>query len=491
MKLAGLDIGTTGCKVVVYDEEGNALGREYEDYPVSRGAAHEMDGNVLKNSVLSVLKAAAKKFPDIGGIGITSFGESFLLVDEAGQIMFPIMLYTDPRGEDECRELVDALGREKLISITGLSPHGMYSLPKVMWVKKHRPEIFRKVKYILLIQDYIVWLLTGKRQIDFSLATRTMAFDIRSLNWNREILDCAGLDGSLFSHPVPTGTAAGNILPRIAAETGLRPETKIVSISHDQVACAVGAGVFEEGVGVDGAGTVECITPVFGTIPEKEFQKNFYNVVPYLGGKYVSYAFTYTGGALLQWCIDELLKKEKEWAAERGISIYTLLEEGEYHPTGLLVLPHFAGAATPYMDVGSKGAIVGLTAATKAKDLYHACMEGVAYEMRLNMERIKSSGIRIERLIATGGGARSSLWMQMKADILGVPIETLSVTEAGTAGSAMLTGIAIGIFRDPKEAAARFVRRGGTFVPDWNRKKVYDEIYSRYVRLYQAVRPLV
>ena len=198
---------------------------------------------------------------------------------------------------------------------------------------------------------------------------------------------------------------------------------------------------------VDGAGTVECITPIYDGLPELEvmYQGN-YAVVPYvIPGKYVCYAFSYTGGALIQWCVDTLAKKEKELAQEQGISVNEMLEGTVKEPTGLLVLPHFAGAATPYMDTGSKGVIVGLTTDTSVSEIYRACMEGVVYEMLLNMEYLKDSGVHFQMLHATGGGAKSEVWMQMKADILKLPITALNTVDAGTVGSAMLTGIAAGL----------------------------------------------
>ena len=185
-----------------------------------------------------------------------------------------------------------------------------------------------------------------------------------------------------------------------------------------------------------------------------------YSVVPYvIPGKYVCYAFSYTGGALIQWFIDTLAKKEKELAEREGISVNQLLENESESPTGLLVLPHFAGAATPYMDTGSKGAILGLTSGTTVSEMYRACMEGVVYEMMLNMDYLRASGIRFTMLHATGGGAHSEVWMQMKADMLNVPITALATVDAGTVGSAMLTGIAVGCFKDLSEAASHMVEK--------------------------------
>ena len=499
MKIAGLDIGTTGCKCTVFDETGTYLGKAYRDYPVRREVGgHEIDASVIMDGVYACIREMAEQYPDIAGIGVTSFGETFVCTDEEGRPLHPAMLYTDPRGAEECRELVDALGEKHIAEMTGLRPHEMYSISKIMWLKKNCPEVYAAAKHIFLMEDFVVFHLTGKAQIDHSLASRTMAFDIRTLSWCKEVLDAAGVEESLLSNPVPTGTEAGRVTTQTAEKTGLSNETRIVSVSHDQVSAAVGAGAFDGSVAVDGAGTVECVTPIYDELPDTEllYEGNF-AVVPYVvPGKYVAYAFSYTGGALIQWCVETLAKKETDLAKEKGISVNEYLENGyrAAHgdaPSGLLVLPHFAGAATPYMDTGSKGAVLGLTASTTAADLYRACMEGVVYEMMLNVETMKGAGERFERLHATGGGARSALWMQMKADALGLPIVALKTVDAGTVGSAMLTGISIGLFRDLSDAASHMVEEVGAYEPRPEMHEQYLAIYERYKQVYPAVRPLV
>ena len=442
MKIGGLDIGTTGCKLTVFDENG----------------AH------------------------LAGIGVTSFGETFVMTNDAGEPLHNAMLYTDPRGAEECAELVEKLGADHIAEVTGLAPHEMYSIAKMMWIRKNRPEVYAAARRIHLIEDFVVWHLTNRAQIDYSLATRTMAFDIHSLTWSREVFDAAGIDIALMSDPVPTGTSAGTITLAAARRTGLNDRCVIVSVSHDQVAAAVGAGAFDGSVAVDGAGTVECLTPIYDKIPEiPVMARGFFSVVPYVvPGKYVAYAFSYTGGALIQWAMETFGKGETNESMEKAY------EKDE--PTGLLVLPHFAGAAPPYMDTG---AILGLTVATTAADLYRACMEGVVYEMRLNYEALSGSGIRFTRLNTTGGGAKSKLWMQMKADVLNLPITALKTVDAGTVGSAMLTGIAVGLFADLNDAASHMVQERETYYPREEMHKKYMVIYERYKAVYSAVRPLM
>ncbi len=499
MKIAGLDIGTTGCKCTVFDEFGNDLGKAYRDYPVKRSVGgHEIDVSAVMDGVYDVLGQMARRYPDIEGIGITSFGETFVITDVEGTPLHPAMLYTDPRGKAQCTRIEKMLGAREIAGITGLRPHEMYSISKLMWMKENRPEIYRDGAYVFLMEDFVVYHLTGKRQIDYSLATRTMAFDITGLSWSREIFRAAGIDMDKMSAPVPTGTDAGEIRAEAAARTGLSPRTHIVSVSHDQVAAAVGAGAFDSSMAVDGAGTVQCVTPIFDGLPDMDVMYDgYFSIVPYIiPGKYVAYAFSYTGGALLQWCVDTLAKKEKETAGALGCPVNAWLEQAykKAHgdePSGLLVLPHFAGAATPYMDTGSRGAVLGLTTDTDVADIYRACMEGVVYEMYLNMKAMAGAGCHFTKMNATGGGAASGEWMQMKADMLMCPMTALKTADAGTVGCAMITGVAIGRFKDITEAAAIMVEETKTYMPRPGVHEKYMKIFERYEKVYGAVRPLM
>ncbi|MCR5545138.1 MAG: carbohydrate kinase [Lachnospiraceae bacterium] len=505
MKIAGLDIGTTGCKCSVFDEKGQYLSHAYRDYAVKRDiTGHVIDMKDVKESVFQVVSEMALNYPDIGGIGVTSFGETMVLTDERGEPIVESMLYTDPRGQEECQKLVKLLGSRRIAQITGLRPHEMYGISKLMWLKKHYPEIYKKTCHVFQVEDWIVFSLSGVAQIDYSLATRTMAFDIENMVWSKEILNEAGIDVNLFSKPVPSGTIAGKVLSDVAKQTGLDINTLVVSVGQDQLAAAIGAGAFDSDVGVDGAGTVECLTPIYNEKPNiDEMYKGYYATVPYIiPGKYVAYAFSYTGGALTQWCTECMAKKEKELSISEDISVNEYLES-EYvnkkrlmgqqgdEPSGLLVLPHFAGAATPYMDTGSKGAILGLTTDTSVAEIYHACLEGVCYEMYLNYKRLIDTGVHFNRIHATGGGARSKVWMQMKADVLNVPFIALSTIDAGTVGCAMVTGVAIGLFSDLNEASKLMVKKECIYEPREYQHSLYMNMFDKYKKLYDAVRFLV
>ena len=247
----------------------------------------------------------------------------------------------------------------------------------------------------------------------------------------------------------------------------------------------MGAGVLDLNLAVDGIGTVECITPVFKDIPtDPEFYDKGYAVVPYaLDDTYCCYVLSYAGGAITQWFKENFKSHITE-------NVFGVLEANmPDNPTGILVLPHFAGAATPYMDIESKAAIVGLTLANDDNDIYKALLEGVSYEMRLNYE---STGFpALDKLYATGGGSKSKKWMQIKADISGLTYITLDAKEVGAAGTAMLTATAIGVFPSLEEAKKKFVREKDVFHPDMEKHEIYTRHYERYKGMYNAIRPLV
>ena len=484
MYIGGLDVGTTGCKLTVCKENGDFVYNSYKEYEANRcGGEHEIDAENIFNAVCHVISDTAKKY-ELKAIGVTTFGETFTALDKNDKPLMPSMLYTDPRGAEETKELCTRLGERTITDIAGVKPNSMYSIPKIMWIKKHKSEVYKNIRRIMLMEDYIVYMLTGIAQIDYSLAARTMGFDIRKKCWSEDIFKASGIDISLMSMPVKTGTVAGEIKPEIRERLGIDYTIQIVSGCHDQVAACVGAGVFTPGEAVDGTGTVECITPVFDSIPQSpEFYDKGYCAVPYvLDNTYVCYAFSFTGGASVKWFRDNFVKE---------LSYSELDNSTGKEPTGILIMPHFAGAATPYMDSGSRATIIGLTLEHSRGDVYKAVMEGVTYEIMLNIDTLRKFGVTPQRLYATGGGAKSRVWLQIKADILNRQITALKAEEAGACGTCMLTATAIGIYKDLVSVKEAFVKLGETFIPDKEKTARYVQLYNAYKKIYIPAREII
>ena len=485
--LAGVDIGTTGCKCSVYADDGQFVTEAYREYKIQVSESmHSIDSKVIWENLKLVMKEITTTIKNIDAICITSFGEASVIVDETGNSILESMLFTDPNGQVECDDIVDKFGSDYIYEHMGIAPGKMYSASKWKWQKKHREATWSKAKYIFLMEDYIVYQLSGVRQIDYSLATRTMAFDIKSLKWDENILENIGISSEMLSTPVPTGTVAGPMMTDICEELGFQNKPLIVSGCHDQIAAAIGSGIMKDGQAVDGTGTVECVTCAFNK--EKDVASNHlhnggYAVVPYSEDLFVTYAFTYTGGALLKWYRDKILEESA------NPNIYSELNQkiNKEKPSGLLIMPHFAGAGTPYMNNDAKGMINGITLETNKYDIYQGLMEGTAYEMKLNFERLAEAGIEVDEVVATGGGASSKEWLQIKADIYGKKVISLGAAQSGTLACIMLAGVACKRFSSLEEASKVFIVQKDVYLPRKNIQEMYDKLYQEYKTLYPSL----
>lgn len=498
MSVIGLDIGTTGCKCIIAGSKGEIKSFSYKEYFTKNPAPgqFELDPIEVWNAVRFVIYDAVKQYSGdrIMAICISSFGEAAVPVGRNGEVLHNSLLYIDTRGKEQADFLVSRLGLEKIMNTTGLHAHPMYTICKIMWIRDNLPDVFKKTWKFMLFGDFIQFKLAKVAAIDYSLASRTMAFNVTDKVWEHSILDAAGIDESMFSEAVPAGTVVGRIDRNVALELGLPDDVLLVSGGHDQVCAAIGAGVIKEGSAIDGIGSVECITPTFSKpLLNKQMFDNNYPCVPHArNGMYATYAFNFTGGSLLKWYRDNFAAEEKIEAARKGINVYSLLDmQADKKPTDILVLPHFAGSGTPLFDASSKGAIVGLSFDTTRGQLYRAVLEGVTYEMFYNIECLESAGVKINQLRAVGGGAKSDIWLQIKADIMNIPIFTLNNDEAGSMGTVMLAGTAIGVYSSLEDAAGRLVKLKKEFLPHKETHEIYKEKYQKYKRMYRMVKEVL
>ncbi|MHB1453001.1 MAG: FGGY-family carbohydrate kinase [Saccharofermentanales bacterium] len=495
MAVIGLDAGSTGCKCIVFGNDGRPHAYAYREYPrnlssdvISSDCIWENVSDVIREAVAAYRVKQDRQEDDgrILAICISSFGEAFVPLDAAGRALDDIMLYTDQRGLEECMDFCDKFGEENIMRITGVKPHPMYSLPKIAWLRSHKPEVFSQVWKFLLVEDFIIYKLTGKTFTDYSLASRTMAFDIRTLSWNDDLLDLAGIGADRMATPVPSGTAVAKVAAGMSDLLGLDADVQVVTGGHDQVCAAVGSGITSAGAAADGIGTVECIIPAFAApVDDPGFAGNNYCCVPYpVDNMYVTYAFNFTGGSLLKWFRDNLARDVKLEADKLGIGVYALLEQQiPEEPTSIFVIPHFAGSGTPDMDPAAKAAIYGLTFRHHQSDIFKACLEGVTYEMKYNIDLLKSHGIDIKELYAVGGGSKSLVWLGIKAAITGCTIHQLEVEEAGITGAAIMASVAVGIYPTIRDACDVFIKVRNTIIPDMELHRKYMKLYEEYKRI--------
>lgn len=488
----GIDAGTTGCKITLFGLDGEHLKTYYSEYDsIHTNTAHEIDFSSIRRSILELLCDAIKDYK-ICCLGVTSFGETFAMLDKDDNVLCSSMLYTDPRGKEQCEELCSIVGCEETTRITGVKPDKMYSIYKIMWLRDNRTDSFRNCDKILLGEDFIVYTLTGERKIDHSLAARTGAFDIANKKWCKEIFDAARVPVELMSECVCTGAYAGKVSDKIKETLGISYDIHVVCGCHDQIAAMIGAGVFESHIAMDGTGTVECIPVVLDKVPENtELYDGGYSVVPFLSDKYACYALSFTGGATLKWFRDTFAEYERDICKNESKNVYAYLDgKSPEEPTDILVLPHFAGAATPYMDTDSKAAFIGITLSTTKYDIYRALMEGTSYEILLNFNKLKSFTGEVKELRATGGGASSDLWLQIKADILDTKICAMSKSETGAVGTAALAAVNMGIYSDIKDAVSKLSAVAKEYYPNAQNAQFYKKQYARYKKLYSAVKSL-
>ncbi len=497
MSLLGLDVGTTGTKAVAFTPEGKIIGSAYKEYPLHHpqpGWA-ELDPMEVWSAVEEVLRRVSEltKADPVRSIAVCSQGEAGVPIDEDGRGLYASMISFDTRCVEEVKELEKAISTEKLFHLTGHTPHTTYTVPKLMWLKAHEPDAFSRLWKYLCWEDYCSYRLGGCTSIDWSLAGRTLAFDVRKKEWADDVLDAAGLPHDMFADPVPAGTAIGKVSKSAAESLGLPEGALLVAGAHDQPAGALGSGVIRARIAMDATGTVECITAALAEpVTTPEMMKWGFCSYPHAKSDlYVTLAYNFTGGSLLRWYRDTFGREEVREAAESDRDPYELILEGAAaEPTRLLVLPHFTSTATPYFDSFAKGAILGLSLTTKRSEIVRALLEGVTFEMKLNVELLDECGVKIDELRPIGGGAKSRFWMQLKADIFNRPVIALDVTEAACLGMAMLGGVACGEFASLEEAVEATVKPRETFEPDGARSSFYEERFQLYKELYPAVKDL-
>ena len=487
----GLDIGTSSCKAVIFDEDGLQLATAYRVYDIiSRHSGWaELDSDqviekcfeVIKESVSSVDAASVK------GIGISSQGEAFTLIDNDGKTLCNALVSSDIRAQEYTRSWTDKFGLNKLYQVTGHTPHPMFSLFKLLWIRDNMPEIWSKTSKILCFEDLLQFRMgITNPAMGWSLAGRTMLFNVLGHCWDREILHAAGIRESQLARPLQSGTISGKISNETARQLGLSVGTYVVTGGHDQPCSALGAGAINPGIAVYSIGTVDCITPAFEKpVFSDSLQKS--NLCTYdhtAPGLYATVAFSLTGCNIINWFRNEFGGLELE-QAKNANPYDILLGKLPAGPSRLLALPYFTPSGTPYFDVKVKGSILGLDLNTKKEDIHKALLEGVAFEMRLNLEILEQSGYHVNELRAIGGGSKSKILTQLKADVIGKPIVNLNITEAGCMGVAMLVMAA-----DKKESigqiSKKWIRPLEVMKPDLQSE--YDTIYKSYKDLYPKLK---
>lgn len=488
----GVDIGGTGCKCVAFRDDRTQLAISYLEYPNPPGKVN-LDADILKNAVFSVIADCVQQLPDkkeVAAITVSSFGESFVPVDREGNPLTDIILYFANSESDDFDKLVHTVGKKTFMEATRILPDASYSLAKMLYTQKAAEKPVWKY---LFVASYLSYCLSGNAVCDESLACRSLLYDVKKGDWSEELVQAAGIAIHQLPQVQKAGSVVGNLLPELAKEWELPGNAKIVNGCHDQIVNALGAGVQNCGEAVDTTGTCECITPLFSQIPDLTFVENNFACVPYLDNRgYVTYAYNISAGSVVKWYRDALAKHLGQQAKAENCSIYDILNlVCPQEPTNLLVLPFLQGmGGTPDVDPNATGLVAGLTTNTTLPDLYRAILEGLCYEMQYNLEQLSKGNVEPTRLYACGGGARSKVWLQIKADVWGREIIPVKAEETGALGSAILGFAAVKEAESICDLAKDFVKLGTPVTPNEGNHAYYRQQYERYKKLREFYRTI-
>jgi xylulokinase len=493
VNLLGIDVGTTGCKVVLFSLDGEMLAsayREYDPQSPQPGWA-QLDSVAIWENVKAAIRSVTATNPGakIHALSVSSLGEAMVPVSEDRQILGASLLNFDSRGEEFLAEFSTALPNDRLYALNGNTLGNHYSLTKLKWIQIHQPELHARTHKYLHWSAFIAFMLGADPLVDFSLANRTLLFDIHQQDWSDELLQIVGLDREKLPATVPSGTIIGTVSRHMAAELGLPPGVRIVSGAHDQCANAVGCGVVEPGSAVYGMGTYHCITPVFANPPDpREMILRGLNTEHHaIPDRYVCFIYN-QGGALVKWFRDTFASAEHRQAEAESRSIYpSLLAEIPAEPSSVMVLPHFAPTGPPNFIVDSAGLIAGLHLGTARGEVLKGIIEGVVFYLKVLVDSLPATGIKIENYRAVGGGSRSDAWVQVCADIIGQPFTRPVITEAGALGAAIMAGVGSGVFESYTQGVDAMVKLERTFEPDMAMHNRYQIRYQYYQRLGQLM----
>jgi len=496
MNFMGIDIGTSGCKAAVFDSAGRQLALSYREYNVlfTGDGGVELDSDDVIKKCFEVIRECNSGLDghSVKALAISSQGEAFTAVDKDQYSLCNAMISSDKRALPYVQKWVDKFGEEKLYQITGHTAHPMFTLFKLLWLKENKPEVWKNARKFLCFEDLLQYRLGIDPAIGWPLAGRTMLFDVRQHCWSTEILALLDLQEEQLARPLRSGSVAGEINADIAGDLGFAENTMVVSGGHDQICNALGAGVVRPGMAMYASGTVECITPCFDRpiFSDNLRESNLCTYDHALENMYATVAYSLTGGNILKWFRDEFGREEVVSAQKSGNDAYELILQNTWDkPTGLMVLPYFTPTGTPYFDSATKGAIFGLRISTPRAEFIRALLEGVTFEMRLNLDILENSGYRIDELSLVGGGAKSRMWSQLKADVTGKKIRMLSVSEAGCLGAAMLACAAFS-GHSLHDLAKKWVGIKSVLMPNKKKHSIYNQKFEKYKKLYRAVREI-
>ncbi len=508
MSLLAIDIGSSRCKAVVFAVTGEILGQRACAYtPEFPAPSHaEIDPERFWQAVCHSSQAASKNLRDpVRALCLSSHGETFVAVNARNEAIAPAILNQDNRATEETVWLERTVGRKRLFEITGLVAHPMYPVPKFLWLRKHRPDIFACPVRFLSVIGYVLSRLGLPAYIDYSLASRYLAFDIRQRRWSDEILTATDINAECLPIPIPGGTIAGTLGGSAASQLGLSAGTKVVMGGHDQPCGALGVGAIGPGRVADSMGTYECLLAVSDqpSLTDAALAASLNSYCHVVPDKFVTLSY-FPSGIMIKWFHD-LLYGEKHGAAHgegflapngdpsdaESIHYATLEREAPAGPTGLCITPNLIGTCNPDFNPHARGIISGLSPNTTRSQIYKGILEGLACELSQMTDILASAVGEFRDVYVTGGGSRSPLGLQLRAALSGRHLHVMACPEAVCLGGAILAGVACGEYGSLREAVDLVVREVSLLPPDLAVAAAYAQQVEQYCHLRSAVTAII
>jgi xylulokinase len=439
----------------------------------------------------NITKVLSRIGPDlrhdpVKAVSVSSLGEAVVPVSRDRKILGPSILNFDTRGGEYLGRLPAFQDAEKLYGINGNTLGNNYGLTKLLWIKDHRRELYDRTYKFLNWGAFVLYMLGADPVIDYSLANRSLLFDISTCSWSDFLLAEAGFDRDKLPEPVVSGTGCGSTSKAAASKTGLPEGALLTAGAHDQCANALGCGVLEEGQAMYGMGTFICIVPVFrGKKDPKEMIRQGLNTEHHAaGGLFASFIYN-PGGAVVKWYRDTFAALEHETARKDQRDVYdALFDEIPEGHSRVMSLPHFSVMGPPRFIDNSSGVITGLYLDTKRGEILKGLIEGATFSLKESVDMLPEAGISVDRFICAGGGSKSDRWVQLSADIMGAPFQKPDVTEAGSLGAAILAGTGAGMFSSPRDGVKAMVKAEKQFEPDMKVHGQYQGKYEKFKKLW-------
>lgn len=497
----GIDVGTSGTKTILVDGDRRVVASKTIEYPMEtpRPGWTQQDPalwwDATVKTIRIVLERSGVAAGDIAGVGFSGQMHGMVALDADNRVVRPAILWNDQRTQSQCDEMVAACGGlEGLVKLTNNRMLTGYTGGKILWMKQNEPENFAKTRAVICPKDYIRFMLTGVVATDVADASGTGLFNVRERCWSDEAIEKVGLPRSLFQRAYESYEVAGHVTAEAAKRTGLPEGLPVTAGGGDAVIQTTGTGLVRQGilgVVIGTSGVVAMGLDGFKENPKGELQV-FCNNAKHL---WHAMGVTLAAGGSYRWFRDELCQDLVKQAAESGCDVYDLMsqEAAGVQPGcgGLLFLPYLSGERCPYPDPAARGVFFGLGLEHGHAAMNRAVMEGVTFSLRQVAERIfaMDPDMKPEKIILSGGGAKSEVWRQMAADIFGLPVVTISGSgEGGAYGAALVAGVGLGLWKDLVEAAGNPVEETRN-LPDPNTQAIYEKVYRLYDALYPSLKP--